>query len=120
MYKRKPKAMATSAFRPHRAAVCDDLLARLDALAVVDPPLRLRSHPVTTALLDEKSPIVDTAYKHREDLVDAAICAWTGLLWLRHGLKRCQVLGDVDDATAATIIAPARASQRQQSRDDGS
>ena len=67
---------------------------------------------MTTALLDEKSPIVDSDYKHREDLVDAAICAWTGLLWLRHGLERCQVLGD-DDISGATIIAPARPSQRR-------
>lgn len=113
VYKRKPKAMATSAFRPHRAAVCDDLLARLDRLASADPSLRLRSHPVTAALIDEGSPIVDVAYKHREDLVDAAICAWTGLLWLRHGLERCQVLGDVENAPDATIIAPARSSQRR-------
>lgn len=113
VYKRKPKAMATSEFRPLRAAVCDDLLARLDALAVADPPLRLRSHPVTAALLDEKSPIVDAAYKHREDLVDAAICAWTGLLWLQHGLERCQVLGEDEQASGATIIAPARPIQRR-------
>lgn len=113
VYKRKPKSMTTSAFRQHRAATCDDLIGRLDALAAVDPALRLRSHPVTAALLDERSPIVDVAYKHREDLVDAAICAWSGLLWLCHGLERCQVLGDDEQVSAATIIAPARPSQRR-------
>jgi predicted RNase H-like nuclease len=57
--------------------------------------------------------VLDREYKHREDLIDAAICAWTGLLWLRHGLDRCQVLGDVGDPSGATIIAPARSSQRR-------
>ena len=105
--------MATSAFRPQRAAVCDDLIGRLDALAALDPPLRLRSHSATAALLDETSPLADAAYKHREDLIDAAICAWTGLLWLRHGLERCQVLGDNEAASGGSIIAPARPSQRR-------
>ncbi len=112
VYKRKPNAMAMAEFRVHRADVCDGLISRMDSLAEADPPLRLRSHPVTSALLAEKSPIVDQAYKHREDLIDAAICAWTGLLWLQHGLTRCQVLGDDQQAAGATIIAPARTSQR--------
>jgi len=113
MYKRKPKRMPIVTFRPQRALVCDDLIARLNQLAQGDPPLQLRSHPVTEALLREKSPISDSAYKHREDLIDAAICAWTGLLWLRHGLERCQVLGDKEELAGGTIIAPARASQRR-------
>jgi predicted RNase H-like nuclease len=113
VYKRKPKAMSTAAFRAHRAAACDELLARLDGLSSSDPCLRLRSQSTTAALIDERSPMVDAAYKHREDLIDAAICAWTGLLWLRHGLERCQVLGDSTNAPDATIIAPARSSQRR-------
>ena len=113
VYKRKPRGMATAAFRPHRATVCDDLISRLNSLVEADPPLLLRSHPVTSALLSEPSPLLDQAYKHREDLIDAAICAWTGSLWLRHGLARCQVLGDVGETVGATIIAPARPSQRR-------
>lgn len=113
VYKRKPKRMPVAVFRPQRAVVCDDLIARLDQLAQAEPPLQLRSHPVTAALLGEKTPTVDKAYKHREDLIDAAICAWTGLLWLRNGLERCQVLGDHEEANGATIIAPARDSQRR-------
>ncbi len=113
IYKRKPKGISTAAFRLRRAIVCDDLVSRLESLAEADPPLQLSSHSVTAALLSEKSPLVDQAYKHREDLIDAAICAWTGLLWLRHGLIRCQVLGDLEQAVGATIIAPARPSQRR-------
>jgi hypothetical protein len=36
------------------------------------------------------------------------------LLWMRHGLQRCQVLGSTDIGTPrATIIAPARPAQRR-------
>ena len=113
VYKRKPRRMPVAEFRPRRAEVCDDLVQRLAALCGVDPPLDLRSHPVTRKLADEPSPLDDPAYKHREDLIDAAICAWTGLLWLRHGLERCQVLGAGDSGCPrATIIAPARPDQR--------
>jgi predicted RNase H-like nuclease len=62
------------------------------------------------------NPLNDTAYKHREDLIDALLCAWTAALWSRHGTDRCQVLGPAADETnppAATIIAPARAEQRR-------
>ena len=58
-----------------------------------DPPIDLRSHPVTATLLDEPTPLVDRAAKHREDLLDAVLCVWTGLLWWHHGLTHCQVLG---------------------------
>lgn len=49
-----------------------------------------------------------------EDLVDALFSAWADLLWIRHGLERCQVLGLDGDSTApaATIIAPCRPAQR--------
>ena len=80
---------------------------------------RLDSHPVTRQLAAEPSPLDDAAYKHREDLIDALLCAWTAALWVRHGLQRCQVLGLPDGAAAgtaaapaATIIVPARPGQR--------
>jgi predicted RNase H-like nuclease len=114
VYKRRPKSMPLKEFRGRRAANCDDLVARLATLCEADPRIDLRSHPVTRALVDEASPLDDRHYKHREDLIDAALCAWTGLLWLAHGLKRCQVLGIDDPATPiATIIAPARNEQRK-------
>jgi predicted RNase H-like nuclease len=53
--------------------------------AGADLPLRLDSHPVTRQLVVEPSPLNDTAYKHREDLIDALLCAWTAALWSRHG-----------------------------------
>ena len=111
VYKRKPKKMKVAPFRVHRACVADDLIDRLDALSVADPPLLLRSPPATESLLADPSPTEDHPYKHREDLIDAAICAWTGLLWLRHGYDRCQVLGETGAGLLATIIAPARPSQ---------
>ncbi|MCW6004606.1 DUF429 domain-containing protein [Micromonospora sp. CPCC 205371] len=59
-------------------------------------------------------PLDDRSYKHREDLIDAVICAWTAALWHRHGFARCQVLGRqaMKDMPAATIIAPAHTDHR--------
>lgn len=112
-YKRKPKAVAVTAWRPVRAAACDQLLQRLRNLETADPPLLLASHPVTAELLEEKSPVGDAAYKHREDLIDALLCAWTASLLSRHGLSRCQVLGLTGEpGPQATIVAPARPEQR--------
>jgi predicted RNase H-like nuclease len=113
-YKRQPKGMTTAQSRPLRAAACDQLITALAGLEDADPPLNLRSHETTALLLDESSPLSSRAYKHREDLVDAVICAWTGLLWLRHGHGRCQVLGLTDDPSpTASIIAPCRPEQRR-------
>ncbi len=75
------------------------------------------SHPVTRELAEQPSPVIDSAYKHREDLIDALLCAWTASLWTRHGFDRCQVLGLPANATgdpAATMIVPARPEQRLQ------
>jgi predicted RNase H-like nuclease len=102
LYKRKPRTMPVAAWRPVRAANCDELVRRLGTLVPLD------SHPVTAALRDP-SPADDTAYKHREDLIDALLAAWTARLWAGHGFARCQVLGD----PPATIIAPARPEQRR-------
>nr|WP_276147111.1 DUF429 domain-containing protein [Streptomyces sporangiiformans] len=66
-------------------------------------------------MLDEPSPQRAADYKHREDLIDALLCAWTAALWSRHGLARCQVLGAdslAPSGCAPTIIAPARPEQR--------
>ena len=122
-YKRQPPRVPMARWRPERAANCDMLIGRLGRLAAADPPLRLRSHPVTRQLADEPSPLADAAYKHREDLIDALLCAWTAALWARHGLDRCQVLGlpaqpadapaGPGGAPAATIIVPARPEQRR-------
>ncbi len=117
LYKRKPKALTMAAFRPLRAGACDGLISRMTGLASADPSLDLLSHPASAALVQEPSPEADRAYKHREDLLDALLCAWTALLWRTQGLDRCQVLGSPEDGDAATrpiatIIAPARSEQR--------
>ena len=115
-YKRKPRSLDAATFRAQRAVTCDAIVRRLVSLCDADPPLDVCSHPVTAALATEPSPVAHAAAKHREDLIDAVLCAWTGLLWLRHGLERCQVLGGDDvpgpDGSVATILAPARPSQR--------
>jgi len=114
--KRKPRQLPIAQWRHERAANCDTLISRLSKLDTADPPLLLHSHPVTRQLAGEPSPTADIAYKHREDLIDALICAWTAALWARHGLKRCQVLGLTHERTvtpAATIIVPARPEQRR-------
>jgi predicted RNase H-like nuclease len=117
LYKRKQKGLSAAAWRPVRATACDVLIQRIADLGNASPPLDLRSHPVTAQLLDERSPLDDRAYKHREDLIDACLAAWTASLWSQHGTARCQVLGEhdilVDDrGQRATIIAPARPVQR--------
>jgi predicted RNase H-like nuclease len=107
--------MPTAQWRPMRQAACDDLIQRLSRLAGADPPLRLDSHAVTRQLAAEPSPLTDAAYKHREDLIDALLCAWTAL-WSRHGTNRCQVLGPPQQGATepiATIIAPAKPEQRR-------
>jgi predicted RNase H-like nuclease len=115
IYKRKPRGVRTAEFRPIRASNFDEMVQRVDVLVGAEPPVRLRSHPATAALLDTPAPTADREYKHREDLLDAVLCAWTAQLWLRHGTDRCQVLGQLDGQTrpAATIIAPCRPPQRR-------
>jgi predicted RNase H-like nuclease len=117
-YKRPPARLAVAQWRRLRAANCDALISRLSRLDSADPPLRLRSHPVTRRLTQEPSPLDNVAYKHREDLIDALLCAWTAALWARHGHARCQVLGlaaETASEPAATIIVPARPEQRRPS-----
>lgn len=116
-YKRKPPTLTVAQWRRERARNCDELIRRLDGLRTAEPPLDLRSHPTTFKLIDEASPFDDRAYKHREDLLDAALAAWTALLWVRKGLDRCQVLGageaSPERRRVPTIIAPARPEQRR-------
>jgi predicted RNase H-like nuclease len=114
-YKRKPPRLPVAQWRPERAANCDELVRRLATLAEADPPLHLAGNAVTARLLTEPAPLNDRDYKHREDLIDAAIAAWTALLWSRHGFDRCQILGppDVNGKPGGTIIAPALPCQRR-------
>jgi len=102
-------------WRALRVEACDELIRRVDSLSSFDPPLDVRSNVETCRLLDDPTPAATTAYKKREDLLDAVICAWTAAYWWRHGLARCQVLGtDAADGVdePATIIPPARPGQR--------
>jgi hypothetical protein len=85
-------------------------------VARCSPGGRVRNPGVRiAAVIDgDQFPLDDQAYKHRDDLLDAALCAWTAALWHRQGVKHCQVLGDAPGLArpAATIIAPARMNQR--------
>ncbi|MFE6102022.1 DUF429 domain-containing protein [Streptomyces laurentii] len=115
-YKRRPARVPTAQWRAVRAAECDRLIGYMAGLATADPPLLLSSHPVSRRLFSEPSPQKAADYKHREDLIDALLCAWTAALWFRHGLARCQVLGadsPLSPGQAPTIIAPARPEQRR-------
>lgn len=115
-YKRPNLALDAADRRAFRAAQCDELLRRMSMLVEATPALDLLSHPVTAELVTEPSPLKDAAYKHREDLLDAALCAWTASLWHRFGLERCQILGAEDapdpEGRRPVIIAPARHDQR--------
>ncbi len=94
---------------------CDVLIARVAGLKDHVPPVDLGSHGETRRLMDESSPPISRAYKKREDLLDAVICAWTAALWHRYGTACCQVLGVPEDGSPVgngTIIAPCREAQR--------
>ncbi|WP_423919808.1 DUF429 domain-containing protein [Frigoribacterium sp. 2-23] len=114
-YKRPDTSLEKEARRPARAAACDELIRRVGTLEHATPPLRPGSHETTRMLLDEPSPLVDRAYKHREDLLDALICAWTASI-VAHTPERAQVLGhdtEPDErGRRATLIATARPEQR--------
>lgn len=117
-YKRRPRGVSGAEWPTARAGACDELIRRLGSLPGARPPLDLTSNPCTRKLLEEPSPLSDRAYKHREDLVDACVAAWTAAMWTHHGFARCQVLGDQDafldaEGRRATIIAPARRGQRR-------
>lgn len=116
-YKRMGSALPIVQRRAERALVCDDLIERLWRLHAGSPPLDLATHAATDSLVTEPTPLADAAYKHREDLLDAVLCAWTASLWHRFGTARCQVLGAADplvvNGRRGTIIAPARPEQRR-------
>lgn len=115
-YKRVKRGKPASEAHAIRARACDELIRRIAGLRNHEVPMDLTSHPTTRTLIDEPSPLTSRAYKQREDLLDACICAWTAALWHRKGTERCQVLGDEVGlplhVPVATIIAPARPQQR--------
>ena len=84
-YKRKPRRMSMAEFRPLRNAECDEFIRRMALLRDADPPMDLLTHPETRRLVVERSLERPNDCKHREDLLDAALCAWTAALWTRWG-----------------------------------
>jgi predicted RNase H-like nuclease len=119
-YKRLDLKVPAAEARAARAAAFDDLVHRLRTTPL-DPPLLLDSHPLTAGLADP-SVLHGPTHKHREDLLDGALCAWTAAFWERHGDRRVQVLGGdpalqsdpPDDAgRRPVVVAPARPSQRR-------
>ena len=115
-YKRLDKALTAVEGKAARLIACDELIRRVGTLTGATPPLDIASHATSAVLLDEPSPANATAYKHREDLLDALLCAWTAATWHVHGDARVQILGRNDAPDAAgrrpTIVAPARPEQR--------
>jgi predicted RNase H-like nuclease len=117
-YKRRPRAIDPKEWPTKRALACDALIHKIVGLRAAATPMDISTHSVSRELIDERSPLASTAYKHREDLVDACLAAWTAALWVSAGFRRCQVLGVDDelvdeDGRRGTIIAPARRTQRR-------
>lgn len=116
-YKRRPKARglvdSASAWRELRKQSFEELAARLNS--VID----LTACPHTHCLLEPAS-LNDREYKHNEDLIDAVLSAWTGVLWDQ---GRCQVLGIDDPLREAwgpgVIVAPFRPEQFPHALQDG-
>ena len=109
-YKRRPRAVPAGEFPARRAQAFRSIVERLVSLADAETAIDLRSHPETRAIAENPPPLSSSEYKAAEDLLDAAICAWTASLWHRHGKARCDVLGadDPSGPPRATIIAPRR------------
>lgn len=116
-YKRPDTRLPLAERRLARAAAFDELVWRIVDLKAATVPVDVMSHPLTADLANSPSPLAASDYKHREDLLDAVLCAWTAGLWSKHKLDRCQVLGTESEPDAqgrrATIIAPARPEQRR-------
>ncbi|MBT2500937.1 DUF429 domain-containing protein [Curtobacterium sp. ISL-83] len=119
-YKRLDLRVPAPTARARRAEAFDELVRRLRHTPL-DPPLRLDSHPLT-ADLATPSGLSGPVHKHREDLLDGALCAWTAAFWERHGDERVQILGGdaslpsdpVDQAgRRPVIVSPARPEQRR-------
>ena len=122
-YKRLDTRVAAPVARARRAVAFDDLVHRLLTTPLY-PPLALDTHPLTRDLADP-SVLHGPTHKHREDLLDGVLCAWTAAFWERHGDGRVQVLGrepglptDPADADGRhpALVAPARPSQRPPQR----
>jgi predicted RNase H-like nuclease len=115
-YKRPNKRTPVAERAAHRASECDELLRRMALLKTAEVPMDLASHEVTRDLLITPSPLNAREYKHREDLIDAALAAWTAALWARTP-ERVQVLGASaerdGEGRLPTIIAPAKPEQRR-------
>ncbi|MCS6577306.1 DUF429 domain-containing protein [Curtobacterium poinsettiae] len=90
-YKRLDLRIPAAEARARRAEAFDELVRRLRETPL-DPPLLLDSHPLTQRLADP-SVLHGPTHKHREDLLDGALCAWTASFWERHGDERVQILG---------------------------
>lgn len=119
-YKRLDTTVPAHTARARRADAFDELVRRLRRTPL-DPPLELDTHPLTAALA-EPSGIHGPTHKHREDLLDGVLCAWTAAFWERHGDGRVQVLGSDEDLPAdpvdrqgrrPVVVTPARPSQRR-------
>jgi len=120
-YKRLDRSLPSAEAKARRAAATDELISRLDRLRTSEPALDFRSHPVTAAIAASPTPTSgEKERKHREDLIDAALCAYTAAYWHRHGTSRTQALGTHDsaavdrdaDGRVASIVAPARITDR--------
>ncbi|QWS34877.1 DUF429 domain-containing protein [Curtobacterium aetherium] len=118
-YKRLDTSVPPAVARQRRAVAFDDLVQRIRTTPL-DPPLGLDGHPATRELATP-SVLHGPTHKHREDLLDGVLCAWTAAFWERHGDGRVQVLGsdpgfpsDAPDAAGRrpVVVAPARPSQR--------
>jgi hypothetical protein len=111
-YKRKPKSVPLAQFRPHRAATCDELIARLAMPSSADPPLDLLCHRETRALVEQRSPLADVAYKRRENLIDAVICAWTAALMSGLLATPSDCLAGAGFAACVTTVLPRATNSR--------
>ena len=111
-YKRKPRRMSTVEFLPLRNAECDKLICRVDRLKEVDPPMDLSTHPETRRLVTERSPDEPKDYKHREDLLDAALASGPQ----SSGVDGARLVARFSDSTKRHPKADGRPSSRRHSR----
>jgi predicted RNase H-like nuclease len=93
------------------------LISTLRELKASKPSLDVMSHcavakrvNMVPALLAGDINVTTDELKELEDILDALICAWVGLLWIE-APERCQLLpppGFPNNSGDAVIVAPAR------------
>jgi predicted RNase H-like nuclease len=105
----------TLKYKAKRGRTMDDrrqafaaLIAHLEKLTILDPPLSLATAPRWDELRDSLAMAMSSGQLDLiEDELDAYMCAYIGFYYWTHGASRCRVVGDVETGYIVTPVTPA-------------